>query len=377
MRYAIVTETYPPEINGVALTVQGLEHGLRQRGHAVEVFRPRQPHEAAADSPQLTRSALLPCYPGLRVGLPSTAQLAQQWQACRPDAVYIATEGPLGWSALRLARRMGIAVATGLHTRFDHYLASYGAGWLQPAALGWMRHFHNQADATLVPTTELRDFLQTNGFTRVRLLSRGVDSQQFSPHQRDPALREDWGLGEHGFAVIHVGRIAAEKNLPLAVHAYRQIQKHRPRARFVWVGDGPQRAALEHANPDFIFCGNQHEAALARHIASADLFVFPSRSETFGNVTLEAMASGVATVAFDQGAARAHLVHGQHGALANDEDGFTAAAVRLACDDDMRAALGSNASVAMQRLNPAHVVAHLDALLQQLAAQHAHATVAA
>ena len=118
-----------------------------------------------------------------------------------------------------------------------------------------MRHFHNSAATTLVPTQELARFLRKNGFRQVDLLRRAVDTQLFDPARRDPALRREWGLGEDGLAVIHVGRIAPEKNLPLAVRTFRAIQHAQPGARFIWVGDGPDRAALAHANPDFRFVG--------------------------------------------------------------------------------------------------------------------------
>ncbi|KRG41319.1 glycosyl transferase [Stenotrophomonas panacihumi] len=377
MRYAIVTETYPPEVNGVALTVQGLETGLRSRGHAVQVIRPRQPADAANadDTTLLVRGASLPRYPGLRFGLPATQRLTRHWQQQRPDAVYIATEGPLGWSAMRAARRLGIPVASGFHTRFDEYLPEYGAAWLQGAALRWMRRFHNQAGATLVPTDELRQFLQDNGFARVRLLARAVDNLQFDPRRRDAALREEWGIDDNGLAAIYVGRIAGEKNLPLAVRAFRRLQQVRPKARFVWVGDGPMRERLQRENPDFIFCGVQRGDALARHFASGDVFLFPSRSETFGNVTLESMASGVATVAFDYGAARQYMRHGVTGAAVADEEAFIDSAVRLAEDDALRRGIGQAASAAMKQLHPDRVVADFDDTLQSLIAPGGHHAV--
>ncbi|MDY0955516.1 MAG: glycosyltransferase family 4 protein [Stenotrophomonas rhizophila] len=379
MRYAIVTETYPPEVNGVALTVQGLEQGLRAAGHQVDLVRPRQATEAdSEEGTLLVTGAGLPRYPGLRFGLPAPKRLARQWQLQRPDAIYIATEGPLGWSALRTARRLGIPVASGFHTRFDEYLPDYGVAWLQAAALRWMRRFHNQADATLVPTQELQQFLGEQGFDRVRLLARAVDSSQFEPPRRDPALREEWGIDGTGFAAIYVGRIAPEKNLGLAVKAFRRLQQIRPKARFIWVGDGPSREKLAHENPDFIFCGVQRGDALARHFASGDLFLFPSRSETFGNVTLEAMASGVATVAFDYGAAREYLRTDENGMAVNTDSEFVAAALQLAGDDVLRARLGRNAATAMKRLHPQQVVAEFDALLSELAhARRPHADHAA
>lgn len=370
MRYAIVTETYPPEVNGVALTVQGLENGLRARGHEVGVVRPRQASDSAALAHEvLVRGAPLPRYPGLRFGLPATRKLTDAWREAAPDAIYVATEGPLGWSALRAAKRLGIPAATGFHTRFDEYMRNYGAAFLQQTALRWMRRFHNKGDATLVPTRELAQFLQSQGFDNVVRLPRAVDTLLFDPAKRDDALRESWGVGRDGLAVIYLGRIAAEKNLDLAVRAFRELQKTQPQARFVWVGDGPSREKLAQEHPDFVFCGVQRGASVARHFASGDLFVFPSHSETFGNVTLEAMASGLPTVAFDYGAAREYLRHGLHGAAIRDgdDDGFVQACVDLANDRDARSAMGAAARQAVAMLRPEQVAADFDNVLMQLA----------
>lgn len=372
MRYAIITETYPPEVNGVALTVQGLERGLQSRGHDVQLIRPRQPDEPARDTDELQMlvpGAPLPRYPGLRLGLPATRRLMTAWKATRPDAIYVATEGPLGWSALRAARRLGIPAATGFHTRFDEYMRDYGAAFLAHTALRWMRRFHNGADATLVPTLELAQFLRSQRFDNVVRLPRAVDTALFEPQRRDPVLRQEWGLDDKGFAAIYVGRMAAEKNLGLAVRAFRELQKSRPDARFVWVGDGPARERLQQDNPDFIFCGVQRGESLARHFASGDLFVFPSLSETFGNVTLEALASGVPTVAFDYGAAREHLINDVHGAAigAGDEAGFVAACARIGTDDLTRGAMRMATRQAVAALRPERVAADFDALLHGLA----------
>ncbi|MBZ2190240.1 glycosyltransferase family 1 protein [Alcanivorax sp. JB21] len=377
--YAIVTETYPPEINGVALTVRNLANGLRARGHRVTVIRPRQaadgqpgndPATGQNTATDITVPGMkLPRYPGLQFGLPAGGKLRRLWREQPPDAIYVATEGPLGWSAVNTARQLGIPVATGLHTRFDEYTRDYGLGFLQGIAFAWMRWFHNRANATLVPTGELATFLSARGFRQAVHLPRAVDPQRFSPTHRDAQLRQRWGLADDDLAVIYVGRIAAEKNLGLAVRAFRAIQTHQPRARFIWVGEGPQRAALAEANPDFIFCGLQLHQALATHFASGDLFLFPSRSETFGNVTLEAMASGVATVAFHYGAAREHLRNGLHGAAVDTDEAFVEAAVALARQPQQRQHQGRAASAAMQRLHPDQVAANFDALLNGLGAR--------
>lgn len=325
----------------------------------------------------LVRGAGLPRYPGLKFGLPATATLLRRWTDSRPDAVYVATEGPLGWSALRAARKLGIPAATGFHTRFDQYMRDYGMPFLEGTALRWMRRFHNGGDATLVPTRELADFLQAHSFRKVMRLARAVDTEQFDPSRRDRLLRSSWGLGEGDLAVIYLGRIAPEKNLDLAVRAFRQLQRSRPEARFVWVGDGPARAKLAQEHPDFIFCGLQRGSEVARHFASADLFLFPSHSETFGNTTLEAMASGVTTIAFDYGAAREHLRNGIEGAAVDSDVDFIAAAVKLADDDTLRQTLAGNAHRAMQALHPEQVAADFDALLAGLADwRKAHASPA-
>lgn len=374
MRIAIVTETWPPEINGVALTVQALALALAAQGHVVELVRPRQAcdaHIAGAPQPfdeMLTQGAGLPHYPGLRFGLPAGRRLRRRWRATRPDAVYVATEGPLGLSALGAARALGIATSAGFHTRFDDFARHYGVGFLTPLVRLYLRHFHNRADATLVPTTELADFLHRQEFRHVRVLRRAVDTRLFHPARRDAGLRQQWGLTPADLAVVHVGRLAAEKNLPLALHAFRAIQQKHPSARMVMVGDGPMRAALAAAHADVIFAGMRHGEDLARHYANADLFLFPSLSETFGNVTLEAMASGVPVVAFDYGAAREVIDDGRSGLRVPfaDANGFVAAAAALADDRTRREAMRPRARSAAEDLSPHAVGVNFAELLASL-----------
>ncbi|MCC7249563.1 MAG: glycosyltransferase family 1 protein [Lysobacter sp.] len=362
MRYAIVSETYPPDVNGVALTVQSLERGLIERGHDTTVIRPRQRDERTTERREhLMPSLPLPRYPGLRFGLPAARRLQAIWRSQRPDAIYVATEGPLGWAALRAARALGIASASGFHTRFDEYMRDYGVPFLGGTALRWMRHFHNLADATLVPTTELRDFLSANRFANVVRLARAVDTELFHPERRDASLRTKWGLGEQDLAVIHLGRIAAEKNLDLAIRSFREINARHPTARFVWVGDGPERARIERENPNFVFCGIQRGEALARHFASADLFLFPSLSETYGNVTLEALASGVPTVAFDYGAAIVESDDARANAVA-----FIGEAVKIAGDAALRGRMRAAARESVIALEPSKVAADFDRILSTL-----------
>jgi len=378
MRIAIVTETWPPEVNGVALTVHSLAQGLGALGHAIEVVRPRQEVRDSTDAADgfdqiLMPGAALPRYPGLRFGLPAHRRLHRRWSKQRPDVLYIATEGPLGLTALGAARRLRIPVSTGFHTRFDDYARHYGFGFLTPIVYAYLRRFHNRADATLVPTVELAAFLETNRFRNVRLLRRGVDTRQFHPGRRDAALRRAWKLGDDDIAVIYVGRIAPEKNLDLAVRAFRAIQRRHPSARYVLVGDGPARRALAAANPDFIFAGTLRGDDLARHYASGDLFLFPSLSETFGNVTLEALASGVPVIAYDYGAAREHMRAADVGACItrDDADSFVQAAVALTDDLPRLRRLRVSARAAVEALDPSSVAASFADLLAELTMRRA------
>ena len=262
----------------------------------------------------------------------------RRWKRNRPDVLYIATEGPLGLSALRAARRLGIPVVSGFHTNFQQYSDLYGFGLLTRLLTGYLRWFHNRSRLTLVPSPSQRLELQRRGFERLELLARGVDGHLFHPARRSSELRATWGMAEDEIAVIHVGRLAAEKNLQLLVRAFRDLQGSLPQRhlRLVLVGDGPLRAQLQEQLPEALFCGMQRGDALAEHYASGDLFLFPSLSETFGNVVLEALASGLAVVAFDQAAAAQHIRHGHNGALATpgDERAFIEAAHWLLEDDE-------------------------------------------
>jgi len=337
-RFAIVTETFPPEVNGVANTLGYLARGLMQRGHSVDVVRPRQSMEPAAGhsldaSDRLITPGLpLPGYPDLRFGLPATRRLKARWRKQRPDAVYVATQGPLGWSAVSAARSLGIPVATGFHTNFHQYSQFYRAGFLERLIRAYLRHFHNRSHRTLAPTRKIQQILGEWGIRRVERWSRGVDCTRFTPSKRSQELRQVWGLGENGLAVIYVGRLAAEKNLAQAVATFERLRVIHRNARFVLVGDGPLRRRLEARHPDYIFCGMQTGESLATHYASGDLFLFPSQSDTFGNVVTEAMASGLAVVAFDDAAAREHIETAVTGMKVpiNDDEGFIRAAMRLA-----------------------------------------------
>jgi len=370
-RVCIVTETYAPEINGVASTLGRLADGMRARGHVVSLVRPRQKAvDGLGRRPEpgtlLVRGMRLPGYQGLQFGFPAGASLRAAWRHRPPDAVYVATEGPLGWSAVRAGAALGIPVYSGFHTNFDRYVQHYGAAWLRRPIAAYLRRFHNATSGTLVSTPRLRAELGAAGFERLIVLGRGIDARRFDPARRSVALREAWGARDQDLIVLYVGRLAPEKNIELAIAAYRAMQRACGGAlRFVIVGAGPLAAALARTHRDLVFCGFRTGDELAAHYASADVFLFPSETETFGNVTLEAMASGLAVLAYDYAAARVHVEDGVTGALAQPGDarGFIDAAVALARAPEALPAMRRRARAAMDAVDWSRVVERFEQIL--------------
>lgn len=336
---SIVSETFPPEVNGVANTLKYLCAELVRRGHLVSVIRPEQserrnPEQAEprlCHQTHLVAGIPLPGYGDLRFGIPAPGRLARLWKAQRPDAVYVATQGPLGVSAVSAARKLSIPVSSGFHTNFHSYSQYYGAGWLEALLCRYGQWFHNRTAVTLVPTRKTLSTTDRLGIGPTALWSRGVDCGLFSPLKRNQTLRQSWGLAADDPAVLYVGRLAPEKNLQLAVSCFERLKSLHPTARFVLVGDGPMRSRLAERHPDYIFAGVQRGERLAEHYASGDLFLFPSKTDTFGNVVTEAMASGLAVVAFDDAAANEHIRHGDNGMKASleDSEAFVTHALRL------------------------------------------------
>ena len=336
LRVAVVTETWPPEVNGVAVTLAKLVQGLGHRNHDVQLIRPRQPKfdTGIKDSnleEVLMRGMPIPSYPELKLGLPSKKTLVKTWTLRRPDVVHIATEGPLGWSALQAAKVLKLPVTSDFRTNFQSYSKHYGIGWLRKPIVAYLRKFHNATACTMVPTKELKKTLSENGFLNLKVVSRGVDTSLFNMSKRDPDLRKAWGATDQSQVMISVGRMAPEKNLEQVLKSFEALKLLGTDLKLVMVGDGPLREQFQLKYPEIIFPGMLVQSELAKYYASADLFVFPSQTETFGNVTLEALASGIPVLAFDCAAARDWVQTGVNGWLVpeNDPDGFARKAVEI------------------------------------------------
>jgi glycosyltransferase involved in cell wall biosynthesis len=272
MRLALVSDAWFPQVNGVVRTLSTVKAELEALGHEVAVIAPDQ-----------FRTVACPTYPEIRLAVLPRRGLRRRLDRLAPNAIHIATEGPLGMAARAYCRRRGLAFTTSFHTRFPEYVeARTGVprSWLY----AWLRRFHAPAAGVMVATDSLMRELAGYGFANLRRWSRGVDTALFQPGPKDL-----YDLPRPIY--LNVGRVAVEKN----IEAFLGLDL--PGTKVV-VGDGPQRAQLERRHPDAVFLGSKTGADLARHFAAADVFVFPSRTDTFGLVMLEALAAGVPVAAF-------------------------------------------------------------------------------
>lgn len=355
LRIAVVSETYPPEVNGVARTLWNLAADLTRQGDTVLLLLPSHPAgrngTPVAPVTVCVPSVALPLYPDVRLALPFPGSVRRTLEGFRPDIVHIATEGPLGLAALRAARDLGLPCLSSFHTNFPQYLHAYHAGVLSEAAWGYLRRFHNRTGATLCPSASMHAALVERGFLRVTVWGRGVDTVLFSPLWRSDRRREDLGAGPADIVLLYVGRLAPEKNLGALLQVFRQLRRSGLPVKLWLVGDGPLRKALQREAGDGVaFTGFRHGQDLAERYAAADLFVFPSLTETFGNVLQEAMASGLAVAAFRAPGPADIVVHGVTGLLADagSPEALAQACTDLVTDRSLRARLGRAARAAMQ-----------------------------
>jgi glycosyltransferase involved in cell wall biosynthesis len=338
MRIALFTDTYRPQVNGVTRTLQRLVAHAVDRGHELALVTPRlgaiEPLAAEhIELPALT----VPFYPELRIAVPLDPWTARRLNGFGPDVIHVATEFTIGWSGLGYAAAKPLV--TSFHTDFPAYLAGYGFGGLERAAWSWLRSFHGRSRTTLCPSSATRAQLLDRGFhTDIRVWSRGVDAREFRPDRRSAALRRRWA-GEASHLLVFVSRLAPEKRVDVLLEAFRSIRATRNDVALLVVGDGPARQEMEAAAPDgTVFAGYLTGDDLAGAYAVGDVFLFPSDTETFGNVVLEAMASGLPVVAPSRGGVLDSVVHGETGWLVEpgNPDAFARATTALLDDPDRR-----------------------------------------
>jgi glycosyltransferase involved in cell wall biosynthesis len=372
MRIALFSEVYWPMVSGVGVTLVRLVEALETRGHTVRVYCPTYPLPAGVpDRPETHRSPSVPLflYPDVQWAFPRQREIDADLALFRPDVVHVATEFAMGRSGIRAAERLGIPVIASAHTDYHKYASRYGVPFLINVGWIYLRWFYSHARRVLSPSRFYERTLHARGVRHTGLWTRGVDPALFTPAHRSDDWRARFGVGPGDLLLTYIGRLAVEKDLRRLLAAWRSLGERRGSAQLVLVGHGPLEAEIrEQALAGVHLAGLLSGEALSRAYASADLFVFPSPTETFGNSLLEAMSSGVAALAVGAGGVLDYVEHGVNAWLAPPQDTsrLASAMLRLMQDPSLRARLARGGLATAQQRS-------WDAIYDRLLADYAAA----
>ncbi len=344
-RIALFSGSYNHITDGVTLTLNRLVAYLEQEGAEVMIFAPTVKNPPVRHAGKLVPSVSVraPFRPEYRITLGLSRKALKQFKEFAPDIVHIATPDLLGFFALKLARKNNIPVVSTYHTHFSSYLKYYKLGMLERYLWKYLVRFYRQCEQIYVPTETIAEELREHGIEDgVRLWERGVETDRFTPRNRSLAWRQEYGLQNSDIAITFVGRLVWEKGLGLFADVVEELQHRGLNFKSIIVGDGPAREELAERLTDTIFTGYQSGHDLATAYASSDIFFFPSDTETFGNVTLEAMASGLPAVCADATGSKALVVHKKTGFLAppGNTEAFTEYIAQLISHPELRARMG-------------------------------------
>ncbi len=348
MRVSVVSETYFPQVNGVSRTLGEMVRVLTERGDQIQLIHPH--YETPPSDPRsvTARSIAMPFYRELRLPLPPFRHVRRAIEEFDPDVIHIATEATLGLTVLRHALKRKRIVVSSFHTNFDKYSRHYQVGWARSIIAAYLRWFHRRTSLTFVPSDVTINELEKMGFERMVLWKHGVDASMFRPDRPGrQAVRARHGFRDDEVVIGYVGRIAREKNIKYLAQVLEIATKKRPQARFLVVGDGPARAGFEARIGHFApFVGYKHGEELADYYTALDIFAFASTTETFGNVVLEAMASGLPVAAIRAGGVAEIVRSGSTGLLVEADEPPEALAerlIQLVDDEALRKSLGASA----------------------------------
>ena len=348
LRVALFTGNYNYIKDGVALTLNRLVAFLEKRGVPVLVFAP------VADTPAFEAVGELVPVPSFAIptrkeyriatGLPAAQR--KRLEAFRPTLFHIAVPDILGYQALKLAERWNVPVVASYHTRYDAYLRFYGLGIFEKVGQRYMRNFYKRVRRVYPPSDSMAEIIRSEGQSQhVEVWARGVDSELFSPGKRDTAWRRARGIADDEITISFAGRLVKEKNTSIYMRVMNLLAARGLKVKPLVIGDGPEMTVMKSGLNNGVFAGFLHGEDLARAYASSDIFFFPSESETFGNVTLEAMACGLPAVNAIASGSNSLVVEGETGHLvsARDEQGLAAKLETLVTDDALRRRMGEAA----------------------------------
>ena len=348
MRIALFSEVYWPMVSGVGVTLTRLTDALQARGHEVRVYSADYTiPPGLGDRREVHRSPSIPLflYPDVHWAFPRHREIVRDLARFRPDVVHLATEFTMGLAGLKAARALGLPVVSSAHTDYERYAARYGLDWIMRGVWRYLRWFYGQTEAVLCPSGVYERHLRARGVAHTAIWTRGVDTGTFNPRYRSEEFRRRLGVGPRDLLVLYVGRIAREKDLDLLVTAWESLGR-RDDARLVMVGRGPMEVELAQRGIAGLILEGMHQGLeLSTAYASADLFVFPSTTETFGNSLLEAMASGLPALAAAAGGIVEFARHGDNAWLVHpgSAEALTTGLNRLLEDEDLRRRLSQGA----------------------------------
>lgn len=364
LRVALFTGNYNYIKDGVALTLNRLVAFLERRGVPVLIFAPVAATPAFASVGELVAvpSFAIPTREEYRIALGLPAAQRKRLEDFRPTLFHIAVPDILGYQALKLAGRWKVPVVASYHTRYDTYLRFYGLGLFEKLGQRYMRNFYNRVARVYPPSESMAEIIRSEGQSQqVEVWARGVDSELFSPARRDMAWRRRLGIADDEIAISFAGRLVKEKNTAIYMRVMNALTARGLKVKPLVIGDGPEMAAMQAGLRNGVFAGFLHGEELARAYASSDIFFFPSESETFGNVTLEAMASGLPAVNAIASGSNSLVVEGETGHLvsARDEAGLAAKLDMLVMDGELRRRMGAAARARALTFSWDHILSGL------------------
>lgn len=346
MRVAFFSDTYLPQINGVSKTIARLRNYLRSNGIESIVLIPETGIRNNDKEVYCFRSYRLPFYPELKLAIPTEKEVNIILSKFQPDIVHLVTEFTMGYSGLRWAQRNNIPIASSYHTNFADYAAYYNYPFLSHLFWYYLIWFHNQSHINFCPSHETLEILKSKGINNLLIWGRGVDGEFFNPFKRKPEFRKNFGINADEIALLYVGRIAPEKSIDILFDAFKIVKKIFSNIKLIIAGSGPSESFYKSLNiPDIIFTGELDQEKLSILYASSDIFTFPSTSETYGNVVLEAMSSGLPVVAPFCGGIKENLKDGFNGISykSNSPEDMANAIIKLINNKNMRKIFSINA----------------------------------